>query len=85
MKKWINFKNNWYIYVRILQDLKKILQDLQNYSQKGHLVTLLPLVTKKLFYNKSCVFSKELTWHKSVQQDPTRNGQKWSKTDKNDI
>jgi hypothetical protein len=37
---------------------------LKNYSQKGHLVTLLPLVTKNLFYNKSCVFSKESTWHR---------------------
>ena len=76
MKKWINFKNNWYIYVRILQDLKKILQDSQNYSQKGHLVTLLPLVTKNSFYNKSCVFSKESTWHRCVVGETGGNGSK---------
>ena len=50
----------------ILQDLKKIFQKSQNYSKKGLLVTLLHLVTKNLFYNKSWVFSKGSTWHRCV-------------------
>ena len=53
---------NFVKYVRILQDSKKIFQDFQNCSQKGLLVTLLPLVTKNSFCDKSCVFSKESTW-----------------------
>ena len=77
MKKWIDFKNNWYKYVRILQVLKKIFQDLQKCSQKGHLVTLLQLVTKNLFYNKSCVFSKESTWHRCVVGKPEEMVQNW--------
>ena len=66
MQQLVDFKNKEVKYNKILQDLKKILQDLQNYSQKGLLVTLLPLVTKNLLYSKSCVFSKGSTWHRSV-------------------
>ena len=54
-------------YIRISQDLKKILQDLQNYSQKGLLVTLLIDIKKNLFYDKSCVFSKGSTWHSKLR------------------
>ena len=64
MKKFIDLKKNRKKYVRILQVLNKIIQDLQNYSQKGLLVTLLPLVTKNLLYSKSCVFPKGSTWHR---------------------
>ena len=58
MQKWIDFKNNRCKYIIIMQDLKKIFQKSQNYSKKGLLATLLHLVTKKIFYDKSCVFSK---------------------------
>ena len=65
MQQLIDFKKKDVKYIRILQDLKKILQDSQNYSQKGLLVTLLIDVKKNLFYDKSCVFSKESIWHRS--------------------
>ena len=65
MQQLIDFKKKDVKYIRILQGLKKILQDSQNYSQKGLLVTLLIDVKKNIFYDKSCVFSKELTWHRS--------------------
>ena len=58
MQQLIDFKKKDVKYIRILQGLKKILQDSQNYSQKGLLVTLLIDVKKNLFYDKSCVFSK---------------------------
>ena len=41
--------------------------------QKGLLVIFLPLVTKNLFYGKCYNFSKELTWHRSVE----KMGQNW--------
>ena len=59
MKQFINFKNKEVNYKWILQDLKRILQDLQNYSQKGLLVTLLIDVKKYIYYDKSCVFLKD--------------------------
>ena len=65
IQKWIDVKNKRCKYIRILQELKKIFQKLQNCSQRGLSVTLLSDVTKNLLYNKSCVFSKELTWHRS--------------------
>ena len=57
MEKWIDFQDNRCKYVKILQDLKKIFKDLQNYSQKDLLVTLLIDVKKYIFNDKSCVFS----------------------------
>ena len=49
----IDFKKKDVKYIRILQDLKKILQDLQNYSQKGLLVTLLIyFMIKVVFFQK---------------------------------
>ena len=72
----IDFKKEDVRYIKILQDLKKILQDSQNYSQKGLLVTLLIDVKKNLFYDKSCVFSKELTWHRSPCAEMEGNGLK---------
>ena len=60
----------------ILQDLKILLQNLQNYSQKGLLVTLLIDVKKNLFYDKSWVFSEELTWHRSPCAEMEGNGSK---------
>ena len=56
MQNWIDLKNKRCKCIIILQDLKEIFQKSQNYSKKGLLVTLLPIVTKKLFYGKSCVF-----------------------------
>ena len=47
MQQLIDFKEKDVKYIRILQDLKKILQDSQNYSQKGLLATLLINVKKK--------------------------------------
>ena len=47
MQQLIDFKEKDVKYIRILQDLKKILQDSQNYGQKGLLVTLLIDVKKK--------------------------------------
>jgi hypothetical protein len=65
MQQLIDFKKKDVKYNRILQGLKKIFQDSQNYSQKGLLVTLLIDVKKNLFYGTSCVFSKGSTWHRS--------------------
>jgi hypothetical protein len=41
MQQLIDFKKKDVKYIKILQDLKKILQESQNYSQKDLLVTLL--------------------------------------------
>ena len=76
MQQLIDFKKKDVKYIRILQGLKKILQDLQNYSQKGLLVTLLIDVKKNLFYDKSCVFSKGSTWHRSPCAEMEGNGSK---------
>ena len=76
MQQLIDFKNKEVKYIRILQDLKKILQDLKNCSQKGLLVTLLIDVKKNLFYDKSCVFSKESTCHRSSCAEMEGNGSK---------
>ena len=76
MQKWIDFKNRRYKYSRILQDLKQNFQDSRKYSQKGLLVTLLFDVIKNLFYDKSCIFSKELTWYRSPWEEMGGN---WSK------
>ena len=65
MQQLIDFKKKDVKYIRILQDLKKILQDLQNYSQKGLLVTLLIDIKTNLFHDISCVSSKGSTWHRS--------------------
>ena len=76
MQQLIDFKKKDVKYIRILQDLKKILQDSQNYGQKGLLVTLLIDVKKNLFYDKSCVFSKGSTWHRSCLAHFGGNGSK---------
>ena len=76
MQKRIDFKNKRCKYIRILQDLKKIFQYLQKYSQKGHLVTSLFDVIKNLFHGKSCLFSKESTWHRSPWTEMGGNGSK---------
>ena len=76
MQQLIDFKKKDVKYIRMLQDLKKILQDSQNYSQKGLLATLLINVKKNLFYDKSCVFSKGLTWHRSLCAEMEKMGQK---------
>ena len=57
--------------------MNKILQDFQNYSQKGLLVTLLPLVTKTCFIVKVVFFQKDqlgigVWWGK-----PWEMGQNW--------
>ena len=76
MQQLIDFKEKDVKYIRILQDFKKIPQDLQNYSQKGLLVTLLIDIKKNLFYDKSCVFSKGSTWHRSPCAESEGNGSK---------
>jgi hypothetical protein len=76
MQQLIDFKKKNVKYINILQNLKKILQDSQNYSQKGLLVTLLIDVKKNLFYDKSCVFSKGSTWHRSVVWETRGYGSK---------
>ena len=57
MEKWIDFKNNRCKYVRILQDLRESFQYSQKYGQKDRFVILFSDVRKKLFYDKSWVFS----------------------------
>ena len=47
MQQLIDFKKKDVKYIRILQDLKKIPHDSQNYSQKGLLAILLIDVKKK--------------------------------------
>ena len=76
MQKRIDFKNKRCKYIMILQDFNKIFKKLQNYSKKGLLVTLLHLVTKNLFYDKSCVFSKGSTWQRCVVWETVGNGSK---------
>jgi hypothetical protein len=78
MQQLIDFKKKDVKFSRLLQDLKKILQDSQNYSQKGLLATLLINVKKNLFYDKSCVFSQGSTWHRSPCAEMEGN---WSKMD----
>ena len=65
MQKWIDFKKKEVTFIRILQDLKKIVQDSQKCSQKGHFESWAPIGSWNLFCNKSCIFSKESTCHKS--------------------
>ena len=67
----IRYKNS-----RILWNLKKIFQYLQNYSPKGHFVKLFSDVTKNLFYDKRCVFSQGSTWHRSPCAEMGGNGSK---------
>jgi hypothetical protein len=54
--------------------LKKIIQGSRKYGQKGRLVKLLFDVIKKIFYDKSWLFSKESTWHRSPWVEMGRNG-----------
>ena len=61
MQKWSNFMKESIKYSRILWNLKQILQYSQKHSPKGHMVKLFSDVTKNLFYDKSCVFSKNST------------------------
>ena len=76
MQKWIDFKNKRCKCSRILHDLKKNFQDSQKYSQKGLLVTLFPVVTKKMFYDEKWLFSNKPTWHRSPCEEMCGN---WSK------
>ena len=76
LQKWIDFKNKRSKYFRILQNLKKIVQGLQKYDQKGVLVKSLFDVIKNLFYDKSWLFSKESTWHRSPWAEMGGNGSK---------
>ena len=76
MQKWIDFKNKRYKCSRILQDLKFFSQNSRKYSQKGLLVTLFPVVAKKLFYDEKWHFSKALTWQRSSCEEMCGN---WSK------
>ena len=75
MQKLINFKKKEVKYIRIFQDLKKIVQDSQKCSQKGHFESWAPIGSWNLSYNKSCIFSKELIWQRSFQQESAGN---WS-------
>ena len=43
MQQLIDFKNKEVKYIRILQDLKNILQDLQKCRQKGHFESWAPI------------------------------------------
>ena len=63
-------------YDMLLQDLKILFQESRKYGQKGHFEILLSDATKNLFYSKRCVFSKELTWHRSHLAEIGGN---WSK------
>ena len=72
--KRIDFKNKRNKYIRILQDLKRPVKGLQKYDQKGVLAKSLFDVIKNLFYDKSWLFSKESTWHRSPWEEM---GQKW--------
>ena len=74
MQKWIDFKNKRSKYIRILQDLKKIIQGSRKYGQKGLLVKSLFDVIKSLFYDKSWLFSKESIWHRSLREETGGNG-----------
>ena len=58
MLQLIDFKNKEVKYIRILQDLKNILQDLQKCRQKWHFESLAPIGSWNLSYDKSCIFSK---------------------------
>ncbi len=74
--KRIDFKNKRNKYIRILQDLKRPVKGLQKYNQKGVLAKSLLNVIKNLFYDKSCIFSKELTWYRSPWAEMGGNGRK---------
>ena len=76
MQKWSNFMKESIKYSRILWNLKQILQYSQKHSPKGHMVKLFSDVTKNLFYDKSCVFSKGSTWHRSPCAEMEGNGSK---------
>ena len=65
-------------YSRILWNLKQILQYSQKHSPKGHMVKLFSDVTKNLFYDKSCVFSKNSNLYLGLYpRKSTEMGQKW--------
>ena len=59
IQKGSNFMKVSIKYSRTLWNLNKIFQYSQKYSPKGHLVKLFSDVTKNVFYDKSCVFSKK--------------------------
>lgn len=73
---WIDFEKKEVKYIRTLQDLIKLLQSSQKYSQKGHFESWAPIGSWNPLYGKSCIFSKGLTWHRSFQPESTGNGWK---------
>ena len=76
IQKWIDFKNKRNKYIRILQDLKRQVKGFQKYDQKGVLAKSLFDVIKNLFYDKSWLFSKESTWHRSPWEEMGGNRSK---------
>ena len=74
MLQLIDFKNKEVKYIRILQDLKNILQDSQKCRQKGQFESWAPIGSWNLSYDKSCIFSKELTYHRSPLEEVGGNG-----------
>ena len=76
MQQLIDFKKEDVKYIKILQDLKKILQDSQNYSQKGLLVTLLIDVKKIYFMIKVAFFQKIQLVFRSLSTEIHGNGSK---------
>ena len=54
----------------------KLLQDWQKCNPKGHFESWPLIASWNLFYDKSCIFSKELTWHRSPL---AKFGGNWSK------
>ena len=54
----------------------KLLQDWQKCNRKGHFESWPLIASWNLFYDKSCIFSKELTWHRSPL---AKFGGNWSK------
>ena len=76
MQQIIVFNNKRCKWNMILQNLKTSFQNSGKYDQKGHFESWAHIGSRNLFYDKSCIFSKELIWHRSFQQEPAGNRSK---------
>ena len=76
MQQIIVFNNKRCKWNMILQNLKTLFQNSGKYGQKGHFESWAPIGSWNSFYDKICIFSKGLTWHRSFQQEPAGNRSK---------
>ena len=70
------FMNTKGIYIMKLKKNKKNSQGPQNKSRISQCVTLFLAVRKNSFYDKMCLFTKRLIWHRSARAEMCGNRRK---------